>query len=261
MILASNDHKMTTRKHNEFLDLPSEDDEQSDRGYDSEENVTKNKGSNVKRRRTADTQDLFGLQSDQSDEDSEGETPEEKGRASKQAKSRKEAASDEEAEEEEDAENSEDGEEEDDYLDLTASKSLKTKKPLITKPVKPTKKSKSKPGVIYLSSLPPYLKPSALRTFLEQRGFAPITRVFLQPTVKGNGASKGQSNKRKTYSDGWVEFQSKATYVCQWRLPVLGFTDIRHRAKLAAETLNCQLVGGKKGSWYHDDIWNMKYRE
>ncbi|CAI7648532.1 unnamed protein product [Penicillium pancosmium] len=234
---------MTTRKHNEFLDLPSEDEEHSDRGYDSEENVTKNKGRNVKRRRTADTQDLFGLQSDQSDEeDSEDDTPEEKGKVRKQAKSRKEAASDEEVEEdaEEDAENS-NGEEEDDYLDLTASKPSKTKKPLITKPVKPTKKSKSKPGVIYLSSLPPYLKPSALRSFLEQRGFAPITRVFLQPTVKGNGAPKRQSNKRKTYSDGWVEFQSKAT------------------AKLAAETLNCQLVGGKKGSWYHDDIWNMKY--
>lgn len=264
MILSSNDHKMTTRKHNEFLDLPSEDEEQSDRGYDSEENVTKNKGHNVKRRRTADTQDLFGLQSDQSDEeDSEDDTPEEKGRARKHAKSRKEAAFDEEVEEEaekEDAENS-NGEEEDDYLDLTASKSSKTKKPLITKPVKPTKKSKSKPGVIYLSSLPPYLKPSALRSFLEQRGFAPITRVFLQPTVKGNGAPKRQSNKRKTYSDGWVEFQSKATYVCQWKLLMLGFADINYRAKLAAETLNCQLVGGKKGSWYHDDIWNMKYRE
>jgi ESF2/ABP1 family protein len=171
-----------------------------------------------------------------------------------------EAASDEEVEEE-GAENSEDGEEEDDYLDLTASKSSKSKKPLTTKPVKPTKKSKSKPGVIYLSSLPPYLKPSALRSFLEQRGFEPITRVFLQPTVKGNGASKRQSNKRKTYSDGWVEFQSKATYVWQLKLPMLGFTDLRHSAKLAAETLNCQLVGGKKGSWYHDDIWNMKYRE
>jgi ESF2/ABP1 family protein len=252
---------MTTRKHNEFLDLPSEDEEQSDRGYDSEENVTKSKAHNVKRRRTADTQDLFGLQSDQSDEeDSENDAPEEKGKARKQAKSRKEAASDEEVEEE-GAENSEDGEEEDDYLDLTASKSSKSKKPLATKPVKPTKKSKSKPGVIYLSSLPPYLKPSALRSFLEQRGFEPITRVFLQPTVKGNGASKRQSNKRKTYSDGWVEFQSKATYVWQSKLPMLGFTDLRHSAKLAAETLNCQLVGGKKGSWYHDDIWNMKYRE
>lgn len=197
---------MTTRTHNEFLDIPASDDEEvSDRGYDSEENVTKSKGRNVKRRRTADTQDLFGLQSDQSDEEeSADEEPEDKGKSRKQAEPRDEEASeDNEAEEEE----------EDGYLDLTSPKPTKGKKPLLTKPVKPTKKSKSKPGVVYLSSLPPYLRPSALRSFLEQRGFAPITRVFLQPTVPNSSAPKRRSNKRKTYSDGWVEFQSKSTYV------------------------------------------------
>lgn len=204
-----NNHKMTTRKHNEFLDIPdSEEDENSDRGYDSEENVAKSKGRNVKRQRTADTQDLFGLQSDQSDEEESEEEPEEaKGKTRKQKGSREKHASDEENG------NEDDEEEEGNYLDLTTSKPSKSKKPLITKPVKPTKKSKSKPGVIYLSSLPPYLRPSALRSFLEQRGFAPITRVFLQPTVPNNSAPKRRSNKRKTYSDGWVEFQSKATYV------------------------------------------------
>lgn len=210
---------MTTRKHNEFLDIPSEDEEeQSDRGYDSEENAAKSKGRNVKRRRTADTQDLFGLQSDQSDEEEseEEEAPKAKGKARKQSEPSEDEASD---------ENDEVEGEEDNYLDLTAPKPSKTKKPLITKPVKPTKKSKSKPGVIYLSSLPPYLRPSALRSFLEQRGFAPITRVFLQPTVPGNGAPKRRSNKRKTYSDGWVEFESKSTYVCQWYLSVLHLTD------------------------------------
>lgn len=30
-------------------------------------------------------------------------------------------------------------------------------------------------------------------------------------------------------------------------------------AKLAAETLNAQIIGGKKGGYYHDDIWNLKY--
>ncbi|KAI5308267.1 Activator of basal transcription 1, partial [Ascosphaera atra] len=44
-----------------------------------------------------------------------------------------------------------------------------------------------------------------------------------------------------TYADGWVEFASKKT------------------AKLCAQTLNANIVGGKKGGWYHDDLWNMKY--
>ncbi|KAJ5098080.1 hypothetical protein N7532_005081 [Penicillium argentinense] len=221
---------MTTRMHNEFLDLPESDEELSDHGYESEENLTRSKGRTTKRQRRTDTQDLLGLQSDQSDQEVfDDDEPEGKGKAhNKTTKPR----DDEVSEDDDEAEDRDGGV----YLDTT-----KDKKPLSTKQLKPTKKSKKKPGVIYLSSLPPYLRPSALRTFIEQRGFGPITKVFLQPTVPNSSAPKRRSNKRKTYSDGWVEFQSKAT------------------AKLAAETLNCQIIGGKKGSWYHDDIWNMKY--
>lgn len=107
-------------------------------------------------------------------------------------------------------------------------------------------KSKSKkdkppppPGVVYLSSLPPYLKPSALRNLLLQRGFHPITRLFLAPLSKHKSASR--KNSRQLYGEGWIEFASKKT------------------ARLCAETLNAQSVGGKKGGFYHDDIWNMKY--
>ena len=28
---------------------------------------------------------------------------------------------------------------------------------------------------------------------------------------------------------------------------------------MCAETLNGNIIGGKKGGWYHDDIWNIKY--
>lgn len=111
---------------------------------------------------------------------------------------------------------------------------------------KSNSKSKSKkdkppppPGVVYLSSLPPYLKPSALRNLLLQRGFHPITRLFLAPLSKHKSASR--KNSRQLYGEGWIEFASKKT------------------ARLCAETLNAQSVGGKKGGFYHDDIWNMKY--
>jgi ESF2/ABP1 family protein len=108
-----------------------------------------------------------------------------------------------------------------------------------------TKSRKNKTGVIYLSSLPPYLKPSALKSMLVARGFEPINRIFLTPYVppssRHTGAAPVKRNRRRMYTDGWVEFKSKRT------------------AKLCAETLNATIVGGKKGGWYHDDIWNMKY--
>ncbi|KAK5060160.1 hypothetical protein LTR84_010044 [Exophiala bonariae] len=107
---------------------------------------------------------------------------------------------------------------------------------------KRTIKSKDKdtpPGVIYLSSLPPYLKPSALRNLLSQRGFEPIARLFLSPASKHKSSSK--KNSRQLYTEGWIEFASKKT------------------ARRCAETLNAQVIGGKKGGFYHDDVWNMKY--
>jgi ESF2/ABP1 family protein len=109
---------------------------------------------------------------------------------------------------------------------------------LSRKPPDKLKKQKT-PGVIYLSSLPPYLKPSALRNLLSQRGFAPITRLFLAPASKAKTGSK--KNSRQLYTEGWIEFASKKT------------------ARVCAESLNASPVGGKKGGFYHDDVWNMKY--
>ena len=100
-------------------------------------------------------------------------------------------------------------------------------------------KKERRPGVVYLSSLPPYLKPSALRNILGQRGFEPITRLFLAPSSKHKHSSKKSS--RQLYSEGWIEFESKKM------------------AKRCAEALNAQLLGGKKGGFYYDDLWNMKY--
>lgn len=244
---------MTTRKRNDFLGIAESDDESAnDRGYDSEAaEQEKSKGRAVKRRRMQpvpqpqSTNDLHGLNDDSEEDESDngvglGDSEDErvvmKGRS--KFKSKKQAGSDDEEDEEE--ENDYDNDE-DHYLDATTE--IEAKKSTSKKPLDKAKKApkKNKTGVIYFSSLPPYLKPFALKNLLETRSFGPITRVFLSPEVRPASAPRRRSNKRKTYSDGWVEFASKKT------------------AKICAETLNATIIGGKKGGWYHDDVWNMKY--
>jgi ESF2/ABP1 family protein len=240
---------MTTRKRNEFLDIVSDDDEGSDRGYDSEA-AEESKGRLAKRRKTHTRADDFS--DEESDIGSSESEDESKSRLKGKPKSKSQTAERSNHSNDED----EDGEEMqvDQYLDTTAthsqsrsqspstssvnSKPTKLKKKPLDK-VRPPKKNKT--GVIYLSSLPPYLKPFALKSMLETRGFGPITKVFLTPEVPSTSAPRRRSNKRKSYADGWVEFASKKT------------------AKICAETLNATIVGGKKGGWYHDDVWNMKY--
>ncbi|GFF33036.1 pre-rRNA-processing protein esf2 [Aspergillus udagawae] len=240
---------MTTRKRNEFLDIVSDDDEASDRGYDSEA-AEESKGRLAKRRKTHTRADDFS--DEESDIGSSESEDESKSRLKGKPKSKSQTAERSNHSNDED----EDGEEMqvDQYLDTTAthsqsrsqspstssvnSKPTKLKKKPLDK-VRPPKKNKT--GVIYLSSLPPYLKPFALKSMLETRGFGPITKVFLTPEVPSTSAPRRRSNKRKSYADGWVEFASKKT------------------AKICAETLNATIVGGKKGGWYHDDVWNMKY--
>lgn len=216
---------MTTRKRDDFFDLGSSDDEGSDRGYDSE-NAEESKARSVarssKRRKLSD--DEFEI----SDEEGDGED----GGVALEGKNEKDEA----AEDKDDAKDDNDLNDDDREQD---NEENKTAKPLLKKP------KKNKTGVIYFSSLPPYLKPSALKSLLTQRGFGPITKVFLTPYVppssRHTGAAPPKKNRRRMYTDGWVEFASKRT------------------AKICAQTLNATIVGGKKGGWYHDDIWNMKY--
>ncbi|KAG2421871.1 hypothetical protein HFD88_005847 [Aspergillus terreus] len=232
---------MTTRKRNEFLDIASSDDEASDRGYDSEAEISK--GRIAKRQRVSKTHDMSGSEDEAEDSDVEVASDEDttrkgKGRSKPVTVSREDTHEDDHDSDDEHADDREGG---DRYLDVSemADKSDKKQKQKPLDKNKPAKKKK--PGVVYLSSLPPYLKPFALKSMLETRGFGPITKVFLTPEVRPPSAPRRRSNKRKTYSDGWVEFASKKT------------------AKICAETLNASIVGGRKGSWYHDDVWNMKY--
>ncbi|WBW74406.1 U3 snoRNP-associated protein Esf2 [Schizosaccharomyces osmophilus] len=123
-------------------------------------------------------------------------------------------------------------------------KAVKSEKPLnkiSIEEVEKKKKAIKRSGVIYLSKVPPYMEPSKLRQLLSQYG--KLGRIYLAPESAQKRARrlKNGGNKRTMYEEGWVEFESKRA------------------AKTVADMLNTQKIGGKKTSWYYDDIWNMKY--
>ena len=107
--------------------------------------------------------------------------------------------------------------------------------------LKSEKKSKHKTGVVYLSKIPPYMKPSKLRQLLTR--FGEVDRLFLkrEEEHKYKQRVKGGGNKKIMFEEGWAEFIRKKD------------------AKLCASTLNGNIIGGKKGNFYHDDVMNVKY--
>lgn len=225
---------MTTRKRNDYLDDGISDEEVSDQGYDSEA-AEENKGGKASAHATKRRKVSPELSEEEDNlPGAENETH--------NLKDEFEARN----EDVEDLEN-------EDAHDPNAQSSPNAqrapppttpKSPATTKATKP--KPKHTPGVILLSSLPPYLKPNSLRTMLAARGFTPITRLFLAPADKpppgsSNTSTTKRSNRRQTYTSGWIEFPRKSM------------------ARRCAETLNASTIGGKKGGWYRDDVWNMKY--
>ncbi|KAI5956301.1 ESF2 [Candida jiufengensis] len=134
-------------------------------------------------------------------------------------------------------------EEYDEDLSLNESNLLVNKKlkKLTTKELEKEKKRIKKTGVCYLSKIPPYMKPSKLRSILTR--FGKIDRLFLKPEDSSvyHKRVKYGGNKKKKFTEGWIEFVNK------------------YDAKLCASTLNGSKLGGKKGSYYYDDIINIKY--
>lgn len=104
-------------------------------------------------------------------------------------------------------------------------------------------KAARRSGVIYISRVPPFMKPQTLKHFLTPHAPKGLGRVFLTPEDHAAHTARVRKggNKKKSFTDGWVEFISKRD------------------AKIAVETLNGNIIGGKKGNFYHDDIWSMKY--
>ncbi|KAG0037053.1 RNA-binding ATPase activator esf2 [Podila clonocystis] len=102
-------------------------------------------------------------------------------------------------------------------------------------------KAREKTGIVYLSKIPPFMKPIKLRHLLGQ--FGELGRVYLAPEDAKVAARRKKygGNKKQNYTEGWVEFKDKAI------------------AKQVAKSLNTTVIGGKKNSHYHDDMWNIKY--
>jgi len=131
---------------------------------------------------------------------------------------------------------SEEGSEEEEDDEIEAPKKRRMENSISRKRLdSDLQEKKKKPGVIYLSSVPDGMNVTQTTAFFSE--FGRVGRVFLQPDKTDK--QKGKFNR--VFSEGWVEFASKKV------------------ARLAAERLNCQPVGGKRKSKAHDQTWNIKY--
>ncbi|CAM9263502.1 unnamed protein product, partial [Ectocarpus sp. 8 AP-2014] len=114
-------------------------------------------------------------------------------------------------------------------------------KPLSDRKLKDYNEGLAKRGVVYLSRVPPFMKPAKVKHLMEQHGV--VTRVYLVEEDQANrrARKKAGGNSGKRYTEGWVEFADKKI------------------ARATAESLNNTLIGGRKRNYYHDDMWNLKY--
>lgn len=225
---------MSIRKRNEFLDLDESDNEGSD-GYQSD--ALEEKGARTTKRRKVDLSD---------DEDSNDDLDEPaKAPATKLSQPDARFAKLQEFEEDGDdapeAEDEEDGAEHAEDQDLAEPAATTGRN--APKSVLRAEKAARKSGVVYISRVPPFMKPHTLKHYLEEHAPKGLGRIFLTPEEHTRYLQRKKSggNKKKSFTDGWVEFVSK------------------NDAKAAAAVLNGNIMGGKKGNYYHDDLWNLKY--
>jgi ESF2/ABP1 family protein len=127
---------------------------------------------------------------------------------------------------------------------VTTAKNKKERvdvKALSSEELEAYKQAQARRGVIYISRVPPFMRPVKLRHMLSQYG--EVDRIWLRPeddSARKRRLQKGGSRKRN-YCEGWVEFLDKKM------------------ARRVAESLNATPIGGKKGSFHYDDLWTLKY--
>ena len=114
---------------------------------------------------------------------------------------------------------------------------------------------------MYLSRIPPYMKPIKVRRVRRRnlllgfvsaasraqvrhllQKFAEIGRIYLTPedAAVTKRRRKMGGNKRIKYEDGWVEFMDKK------------------KARQVAAMLNGQPIGSKNRGFYEHDLWTIK---
>ncbi|OTF81220.1 pre-rRNA-processing protein ESF2-like protein [Euroglyphus maynei] len=103
-----------------------------------------------------------------------------------------------------------------------------------------TKPKSCKRGIVYLSYIPDGITVKNIRQILCKYG--EIERIYLEKdsSLKRSSGRK-RSKKIYRYTEGWIEFKKKSV------------------AKMVANTLNGQQIGGKRHTKFHDSLWNMKY--
>ncbi|XP_038208201.1 pre-rRNA-processing protein esf2-like [Zerene cesonia] len=97
-------------------------------------------------------------------------------------------------------------------------------------------KKTRKRGIIYLSTIPPYMNVAKIREIFSV--FGEVGRIYLQSSAKPGEKRKRVPNQ---FTEGWVEFKKKKI------------------AKAVAANLNNTKIGTRKKSRYYDMIWNIKY--
>lgn len=215
---------MSTRKRNEWLD--AEESEDDERGYDSEQESRARMLPSAKRQKVDHDSDVEQDEDDQQDNTDDNDSNDDEDDApdydSDSIPSK----------------NSELKHLEKLAASLPSNLKLQSTK-LNGKPLGKLKKDKS--GVIYLSRVPPFMKPQVLRSLLTPYGA--VGKIFLTPESQANRTQRlrGGGTRRKLFLDGWVEFIHKRD------------------AKFVADNLNAQTMGGKKRGRWHDEVWNIKY--
>ncbi|GKU05396.1 pre-rrna-processing protein esf2 [Fusarium langsethiae] len=208
---------MAPETKNDFLEI-ADSDADSDIGYNSEEDDMQKGGRGAKRRKV-ESDDEDDLGSDDEDEviEKESKTTATEDKKKDQPEGSKRKSKDTSTE----------------LPDVTRTL---TKKNLVA-----SEAAIKKSGVVYLSRIPPFMKPAKLRSLLEPYGT--INRIFLAPEDPASHARRVRAggNKKRSYTEGWVEFTKKKD------------------AKAVCDLLNARTIGGKKGSYYHDDLWNLLY--
>lgn len=107
---------------------------------------------------------------------------------------------------------------------MKATSSNKIKKSLLRKDASAYTQELSNRGVIYVSRVPPFMKPNKMRNIFEEYG--EVTRLYLaeeSAEVKKKRKDAG-GNGSKQFHEGWVEYADKKiakqvkshlfTYVC-----------------------------------------------
>ncbi|CAM9640571.1 unnamed protein product, partial [Phaeothamnion confervicola] len=121
------------------------------------------------------------------------------------------------------------------------SKKGKVLKPLDAKSVADYNEKMRRRGVVYISRVPPMMKPAKMKHLLEMHGA--VTRIYLveeDASVRKSRKRAGGSHGRR-YTEGWVEFEDKRV------------------AKAVADSLNNTQIGGRKRDKSREDLWNLKY--